>query len=223
MTTSWLGNIPFSDEEESDKLNRQIDLLTTKAPKGPTTSSDIADANLTDAENTIKKNPKAIGVINALASNKRLIESAEGTDKRMGQSPSKGSVGRNYQTIKELQPQQPVTSNTEAAQQSVKGTTPYLNLPDLNIDYGAPGKGWDAGAALNMTPNELGALGANAGGKTGPFASAEQTASTLGGVSKILGMIAKLQEKEPVASTSPGEGAASKSPDEDYQPLIYYS
>ena len=102
MTSSWLGNIPFSDEEESDKLNRQIDLLTTKAPKTvgeshpkhkdfywsgakwlnvndlpkSKVSSDTAEANLTDAENTIKKNPKSIGVINALASNNRLVDKA---------------------------------------------------------------------------------------------------------------------------------------------------
>ena len=169
------------------------------------TSEDTAVTTINKAQKDSAVNLETDRSIAATNARSSLISAAEGTERRMASSSSKGSVGRNLLTLQQMReaqtPVETVKSSTPISTQNNKAGFDYSKFPSLNINYSSPPKNWDPGAAFNMSSNTGG------GGKGGLFADAKSTGNTLSSISNIAGMIAKLQQKEATPSISPGENA----------------
>ena len=188
------------------------------------TSEAFAEAALNDS--IVDGNQHTVAGANALASNKRLIEAAEGTDKRMGQSPSKGSVGRNYARIQEI------TTPVEQKADATKGTIPVYEGATQNPwdnKAGALSVDFNTKSPLNITELPKG-IDLNKGAdifnpanidKMPSFAESIKASEAMGGAgwaaglqmaSKFLGMMQKKQ-KAPTPGISPSDGIKT---DDDY-------
>ena len=194
-------------------------------PQGPV-SSVKADLTYDDAQKNLI-NQKNVASTNARAS---LIRAAEGTDKRMGQSPSKGSVGKGLARIQEIRNEQnPVaqasattTTNVESVQtqsqaptqaqmdqKALENRTPIDQVPE-KARAGYIKANPDLVIPKTPTPNQQASTGKKFLGKE--VSKGQQAAGTM---SNVLAGLAKLSpERAPVEGLTIHTGA--KSPDDDY-------
>ncbi len=180
-----------------------------------TVSDDNAEDAIKDATQDSAVNLETDRSIAATNARSSLLKAAEGTERRMASSSSKGSIGQNLLTLQQMRNEQtPIQTVENAAPTSTPSSVFNTNIPldlgteriapNLNIDYTMP-KDFNAGAAFTNKGLQNLDL-AKAGGKGGLFANAKSTANTLGAVQGILEIASNSQKKEATPSISPAEG-----------------